>query len=131
MLETLFSLAFLLQIIRISIPYIYAALGIGLFISVMAPSQQVAMMAALVATIMPSIVLSGFIFSIFSMPAVIRAVSWIVPATHYIKIIRGILLKGSDAAELASSTGALAVVGTLFVVLAMVRFTIGSRNRHS
>ncbi len=111
--------------------YVYAALGIGLFISAMAASQQVAMMAALVATIMPSIVLSGFIFSIFSMPAPIRAVSWIVPATHYIRIIRGILLKGSDAAELAADTGMLAIIGTVFVVLAMVRFTIGSRNRHS
>ena len=79
----------------LSILYLYCALAIGLLISSLVPTQQVAIMAALVATILPSIVLSGFIFPVFSMPLPIRVISHIVPARHYIEIIRGILLKSS------------------------------------
>ncbi len=109
-------------LLGLSVVYIYCALGIGLFISSVAKTQQVAMMAALVATIMPSIMLSGFIFPIFSMPAPIRFISNIVPAKYYLRIIRGILLKSSGFGELREETLFLAAFGTLLIVIASLRF---------
>jgi ABC-2 type transport system permease protein len=112
----------LVLLLGLGVIYIYCALGIGLFISSVAKTQQVAMMAALVTTIMPSILLSGFIFPIFSMPAPIRAITVIIPARHFLEIIRGILLKSSTFEVLKGQTLFLALLGTVFVLLASVRF---------
>ena len=112
----------LMLLLGLTVLYIYCALGIGLFISSVAPTQQVAMMAALVATILPSMVLSGFLFPIFSMPAPIRLISHLVPARYYIEIIRGILLKSSHFSLLAKQSAALLVLGTVFLVIATIRF---------
>ncbi len=112
----------LVLLLGMTVIYIYCALGIGLFISSIAKTQQVAMMAALVATIMPSIMLSGFIFPIFSMPAPIKAITVIVPAKHYLEIIRGILLKSSTLDVLWTQALYLILLGTLFSFLASVRF---------
>ncbi|MHB9028281.1 MAG: ABC transporter permease [Candidatus Latescibacterota bacterium] len=109
-------------LLGLSVVYIYCALGIGLFISSVAKTQQVAMMAALVATIMPSMLLSGFLFPIFSMPAPIRAITALVPAKYYLEIIRGILLKSSSFGALKDEALILAFIGTLLAVLASLRF---------
>ncbi len=112
----------LVLLLGLTILFIYCALGIGLFISSIAPNQQVAMMAALVTTILPSVVLSGFIFPIFSMPAPIRAFTYLVPAKYYIDIIRGILLKSSSFSMLKGQALFLFVLGTLFITAATARF---------
>ncbi len=106
----------------LGILFVYCALGIGLFISSVAPTQQVAMIAALVTTILPSIILSGFIFPIFSMPSPIRAITYIVPAKYYIDIIRGILLKSSSFDILKGHALFLGLLGTLFITVAALRF---------
>jgi ABC-2 type transport system permease protein len=77
-----------------SLVYILIALSLGLLISALAGSQRVAMMVALVATYLPSLILSGFIFELHGMPLPLRLVGEIIPATHYIRIVHGILLKG-------------------------------------
>jgi ABC-2 type transport system permease protein len=112
----------LVLLLGLSVIYVYCALGIGLFISSIAKSQQVAMMAALVATIMPSILLSGFMFPIFSMPAAIRIFTYLVPAKYYLEIIRGILLKSSTFSQLEGQVLFLAVLGTALVIIASLRF---------
>jgi len=106
----------------LSVLYVYSALGMGLFISSAAPSQQVAMMAALVGTLLPSIILSGFIFSIFSMPKPIQVLSYIVPARHYMSIIRGILLKANTADLMLHQIAMLFIIGTFFLGLAAIKF---------
>ncbi|MFA6471333.1 MAG: ABC transporter permease [Candidatus Latescibacterota bacterium] len=112
----------LVLLLGLSVVYVYCALGIGLFISSIAKTQQVAMMAALVATIMPSILLSGFMFPIFSMPAPIRIITYLVPAKYYLEIIRGILLKSSTFGILQNQVLFLAILGTAFIVIASLRF---------
>jgi len=107
-----------------TVAYVYAALSLGLLISSNASTQLVAMMAAMVATILPSMVLSGFIFSIFSMPAPIRAITWAIPARHYITIIRSILLKGGGLTDITVSIVALLIIGTVFVLAATLRFAM-------
>ena len=117
----------LLLLLGLSILFIYSALSIGLLISSLAPTQQVAMMTALVATILPSIILSGFIFPIFSMPAPIRALTTIVPAKYFMIIIRGILLKASSFNVVKSQALSLFLLGTFFLFIATMRFKTRTR----
>ena len=112
----------LMLLFGLSIIYMFCALGMGLFISSVAPSQQIAMMAALVATILPSILLSGFLFPIFSMPKIIQPFTYLIPARYYMEIIRGILLKASPFPLLVNQTIFLAILGTFFIVLATIVF---------
>ncbi|MFH1679293.1 MAG: ABC transporter permease, partial [Candidatus Eisenbacteria bacterium] len=74
--------------------YLLVALSLGLFISSLARTQRVAMMAALTATLLPTLLLSGFVFPRASMPAPLRWIGQIVPATYYLVVIRGVMLKG-------------------------------------
>lgn len=74
--------------------FIIAALSIGIFISSKTQSQQVAMMISLVATLLPSVLLSGFIFPIDSMPWPLQWLSHIMPPKFFVIIVKGIMLKG-------------------------------------
>ncbi|MEZ4650213.1 MAG: ABC transporter permease [Candidatus Eisenbacteria bacterium] len=74
--------------------YILIALSLGLLISAISGTQRVAMMVALVATYLPSLLLSGFVFELGSMPTPLRVFGQVIPATHYIRVIHGILLEG-------------------------------------
>lgn len=74
--------------------FLLGALGLGIFISAVLKSQILATQAAMVATYMPALLLSGFLFDIRSMPVVLKAVTYIVPAKYYITVTRGVLLKG-------------------------------------
>lgn len=112
----------LLLLFVLSIVYLFCALSMGLLISSITPTQQVAMMAALVGTILPSMLLSGFIFSIFSMPAPIRILTYLVPARHFMVIIRGILLKAAPIGVLQNEVFILLAIGTLFLSIATVKF---------
>jgi ABC-2 type transport system permease protein len=72
------------------------ALGVGLLISARVTSQRVAMMAALMVTMLPTMILSGFMFPIASMPRPLQAVCQLMPATHFLIILRGVMLKGQN-----------------------------------
>lgn len=74
--------------------FLFASLGLGIFISSIADSQQVAFMISILVTFLPAFILSGFIFPIENMPAIIRIVTYIVPARYFIAALRVIMLKG-------------------------------------
>jgi len=112
----------LIQLTLLSIFYLYASLSIGVFISTRVKTQQVAMMGALVATILPSLLLSGFIFPIRSMPWLLRIISNVVPAKYYLDIIRGVILKGIGFSYLWHNTLFLFILGTLFLLISVTRF---------
>jgi ABC-2 type transport system permease protein len=78
----------------LSLFYLFTALAFGLLISTAAPNQQMAMVTSLVSTILPAVMLSGFIFPIPSMPKVLQWLSYIIPARYFLLVIRGIMLKG-------------------------------------
>jgi ABC-2 type transport system permease protein len=69
-------------------------LGIGILISTVTETQMSAMMTAILASMMPSILLSGFIFPIEQMPRAVQAITMVVPARYFIEILRDIYLKG-------------------------------------
>jgi ABC-2 type transport system permease protein len=99
----------LILLLFLSILYIMTALSMGLLISTVAPTQQIAMMIAIMATLLPTIMLSGLIFPVASMPKVLQYISLLIPAQFYLLIVRGIMLKGSDITQLLSP--ALVLVG--------------------
>jgi ABC-2 type transport system permease protein len=107
-----------------SFVYLLTALGIGLLISTLANRQHHAMLMALGATMMPTIILSGFIFPVSSMPLPLRVLAHIVPATYYLEIVRGVILKGVGLAELWRPLAALAAEGALLFALSVNRFKV-------
>lgn len=102
--------------------YGFTALGIGVFISSLVRTQQSAMMGALLATIMPSVMLSGFVFPIRSMPPLLQVLCWFIPARHFLTIIRGIVLRGAVFLDLWPSILYLLILGFFFVVVSTLRF---------
>lgn len=74
--------------------FLTSGLGLGLLISTVARSQQVAFMIAVISTMLPTFVLSGFVFPIRNMPEIIQAITYLIPARYFLIILRGIMLKG-------------------------------------
>jgi ABC-2 type transport system permease protein len=107
-----------------SVLYLFAALALGLLVSTLVSTQQVAIMLSLLLTLLPTIMLSGFIFPLASMPRVLQLLSYILPATHFLVIVRGVMLKGSVIADLWPQTAALAAIALVLAVLAVKRFSL-------
>lgn len=84
-----------LTLLVATILFLVCALGQGLIISTFANTQAVAFMMAILSSLIPSLLLSGFIFRIESMPGVLQAVSYLVPARYFLVILRGVILKGT------------------------------------
>lgn len=103
--------------------YILVSLSLGVLISARTGSQRVAMTAALVGTMLPTMMLSGFIFPVESMPLVLRGVSNVVPATWFVVIARGIMLKGIGIAYLWQETLVLAAMAVVLLVASVRSFS--------
>lgn len=108
-------------IIALSGLLLLSGLGIGLFASTIANTQQEAMMTTWM-TLLPSIFLSGFFFPLEAMPLVLRWISYIVPLRYYLVIIRALLLKGVGAAAIQNEIIALAIFGVGIMTAAAMRF---------
>ena len=98
-----------------------SGLGIGLFASTIANTQQEAMLSVWL-TILPSIFLSGFFFPLEAMPQVLQWVSYIVPLRYYLVIIRALMIKGVGASAIWPEILPLAVFGVVIMAAASVRF---------
>ena len=101
--------------------YLFGALAMGLFISTIAESQQVAFQVALLMSFLPTMLLSGFIFPIASMPTLLQIVTHIVPARYFLVALRAVLLKGSGFWAVADSLGALVLFAVIVTSLAAIR----------
>jgi ABC-2 type transport system permease protein len=101
--------------------YLLGALATGLLVSTIADTQQVAFQIALLVALLPTLMLSGFIFPISSMPDFLQAVTRIVPARYFLIALRGIVLKGSSITHLVPEFGALAVYASVVLALASLR----------
>jgi ABC transporter DrrB family efflux protein len=101
--------------------YVFTSLAIGLLISAVARTQLQALMMTLL-LMLPSVLLSGFMFPRDAMPTPIREVTWLIPATYFIEIMRGVVLRAASAAELARFIVPLAALGAGFYVLAALKF---------
>ena len=99
-----------------------AGLSIGLLASVISSNQVLANQIVILSTVLPSILLSGFMFPVKSMPGWVQATTYAVPARYFVTICRGIMLKAQPAVNLARPTVFLVIFGTLLLSLAVVRF---------
>jgi ABC-2 type transport system permease protein len=107
-----------------TILFILMALCLGILISTMAKNQMVAMFISMIALMLPTIILSGFIFPIENMPVVLQWVSHIIPARWFISIIRGIMLKGVGISFLWKETLILIGMTLFFVAMSVKKFKV-------
>jgi len=103
--------------------FLVGAQAQGLLISTMAESQQVAFQVALLSSFLPTFILSGFIFPITSMPPVVQAVTYVVPARYFLVALRAIVLKGAGIDAFWHDLVALALFATITLGLAAVRLS--------
>ena len=101
--------------------FLVGALGLGLVVSSVAETQQVAFQIALLVSFLPTLMLSGFIFPISSMPRFLQIVTYAVPARYFLIVLRGIMLKGAGAGAFAVHLSALAAFAIAVLGLASVR----------
>src|SRR5438445_6400347 len=105
----------------LSLPYIFVSLSLGILISSKANSQSEAIQLAFI-TFLPSIFFSGYIFPRETMPLIFYAISYLIPATYYINITRGIILRGAGIQHLWLDGLVLFAMGTLLLLVAARRF---------
>ncbi len=102
--------------------FLLGGLGIGLFISAATKSVQVAFQLSTLATMLPALLLSGFFYPIENMPAVLRAITYLIPARYFLVVIRGIFLKGVGLAILWKELVFLSLFAILMLVASSAKF---------
>lgn len=105
-----------------SLVYVFGAVSIGLLISTLTNSQVAAMLAAIVLTMMPALIFSGFIYPIFNMPRVMQWYTYLFPARHFTGIARSIALKGVGLEALWPQMGLMLAYVLPVFIIASLRF---------
>ena len=108
-------------IILLSVIFLVTGLGIGLFASTVANTQQEAMLTVWM-TLLPSIFLSGFFFPLEAMPAVLRWISYLMPLRYYLVIIRALLLKDVSLSMIQADVIAMTLFAVVIMAAAALRF---------
>lgn len=111
----------LLLLLAASLVYVLASLALGVVVATRTPDQRTAMMGVLLGLLIPTLALTGFIFPIASMPAWLQPVTNLVPATWFILIVRGVMLKGVGLAVLWKEIAVLCA-------MAVVLLAVGARS---
>jgi ABC transporter DrrB family efflux protein len=111
----------LFLLIALTALFLVCGLGLGLLISTLAKSQVAAMQFAFM-VMLPSVLLSGFVFPREEMPLAIYLFTFTIPATYFIEILRGIVLRGADIFDLMPQVVGLTVCGIIILGLSITRF---------
>jgi len=114
-----------LLLLMTTLIFLTASTSLGIFISVLADSQQVAFTAATFISLLPSLILSGFIFPIDSMPWIIQLITNITPAKFFIEILRAIILRGVGITAFWDQIIYLLIFTTVLITLASI---VGKRK---
>jgi ribosome-dependent ATPase len=101
--------------------FMVCSLGLGLLVSTVAKSQVEAVQFAFV-VMLPSVLLSGFVFPRSEMPFPIYAISFAIPVTYFIEILRGIVLRGAEFRDLVGSVVGLSICCLIVLSLSVQRF---------
>ena len=102
--------------------FLIVVLSMGYWMSVTAKSQLAASQLALVATFLPTFLLSGFLFPIDQMPVIVQEITRVLPARYYVTILRNVFLKGTPVPLFASQLAALGIYALVLVVMATRAF---------
>jgi ABC-2 type transport system permease protein len=111
----------LIDVYRVCLVFIIANLALGLVISTMAQTQFQAMQMTFF-ILLPSILLSGFIFPFDGMPRAARWIAEILPMTHFMRLIRGVILRGATLPDLSSELAILGIFILVAMTIAVLRF---------
>ena len=107
-----------------SLLFILMALALGIFISTISNSQQVAMFISMFALLLPTMLLSGFIFPIENMPEVLQWLTYIIPPKYFIIIIKNIMLKGTGIMFVWKETLVLFGMTVFFIIISVIKFKV-------
>lgn len=110
----------IILLLALAFLFLMAALGFGMFVSTVAKTQLQAMQISVI-IILPSVLLSGFMFPRESMPKIIQAIGYVLPLTYFIEILRGIILKGIGLTYLWKDVALLSVFAIGILTLSVVR----------
>ena len=112
----------IITLFLLTLVFLIVCLGIGLWASTVADNQQQASQMVMFFA-MPSILLSGFIFPLEAMPPWVHGISYLIPMTYFLKIVRGIILKGLGFADLFDQVWPLLLLAVLVIVFSIRRFS--------
>mgnify|MGYP003809145619 CR=1 FL=1 len=102
--------------------FILLALSLGLLISTLVKTQQTAMFISILGLMLPTMLLSGFIFPIENMPVILQYLSYIVPAKYFLVIIKSIMLKGLGLDYIINEVLILSGIIVGLIALCVVKF---------
>jgi ABC-2 type transport system permease protein len=114
----------IILLLAVTLLYIIMSLSLGIFISTLSNNQQVAMFISMFALLLPTMLLSGFIFPIENMPWPLQWLSTIIPAKYYIILIKNIMIKGTGVLFVWKETLILIAMTILFIALSVRKFKI-------
>ena len=109
-------------LLAMALLFLFCALSLGMLISIVGKSQFVASQFAMVATLLPAFLLSGFVFPIANMPKLLQIFTHVIPARYLVTILRGIYLKGVGLTILWQEAAFLAVFGVVVLLAAVGKF---------
>jgi ABC-2 type transport system permease protein len=110
-----------LLLLLLSIPFLVAALALGLLISTIAQNQAQALQLTLLITL-PSILMSGLIFVRETMPGIVYLMTFLIPVTYYLQILRGIMVRGAGFFDVWPSVAALLIFDVVLLAISTSRF---------
>jgi len=108
-------------LLSLSLLFLFCGLGLGLLISTVATTQAEALQFSFV-IMLPSVLLSGFMFPISEMPTLVQPITYVIPATYFIDILRGVVLRGSDFWDQLPNVYGLAICCTIILLISVTRF---------
>ena len=114
-------LVVLIVVMPLALLFVAAMIALGLLISLIMKTQQQAMFIAIF-IIVPSILLSGFIFPLEAIPESVRLISYAIPFTYFVEIIRGLLIKQTLFSDLLVAYGALTAFVVFFIAASILKF---------
>ena len=112
----------LLLIFGVSLVYILLALSLGLLISIIAKSQLVALLLSAMVLIIPTIMLSGMIFPVESMPRILQWISAIMPPRYYISAMRKLMIMGTGLSSITTELTVLSTMALLLLTISLKKF---------
>lgn len=111
----------LMLLIALGAIFVFCSLALGILISTISKTQFQSMLLCMI-LILPSILLSGFIFPVDAMPTVVQVLSKFLPLTYFLNIIRGIITKGVGASYLISDISILSILSLVLLALSIIRY---------
>ena len=112
----------LFWLIAVSLLFIFVSLALGLLISTVTRTQVAAMLVSGLMLMMPTMLLSGMIFPIESMPAILQGISTVIPARWYIQAVRKLMIEGVDISLVLTEIGILTVMAIFLIPVSFKKF---------